>query len=209
MMKLPETMLAGIEYAINRLITEQPEVVDPALSGKLVCIDLAGMDLQLYFHFIGDRIVVMGSTGRPADAGIKGTPIALAAAGLSGQANTRDIHLSGDLQLAQVFEALLKNLDIDWEEIVSRYTGDAIAFRLGESARGFRQWGRNAANALMDDLRDYLQVEGQHLPLPTEVDDFNRAVDEIRASTERFELRVQRLQDRLSARIKAPAGAGE
>jgi len=91
----------------------------------------------------------------------------------------------------------LRLVDIDWEEITSQYTGDAIAFQLGKSARGLRRWGRNAAGALMDDLRDYLQIEGRQLPLPAEVDAFNRAVDEVRASTERFELRVQRLQSRL------------
>ncbi len=196
-MKPPSILLAGIEYAMNQLLAEQAEIVSPSLHGKLVCIDLSGIDMQLYFLFINSRVAVMADAERAADASIKGTPIALAAAGLGGQSNTRDIHLSGDLQLAQAFEALLKNIDIDWEEIVSNYTGDAVAFQLGKSMRDLKQWSRESTRALMNDVRDYLQLESGQLPLPTQVDDFNRAVDEVRASTERFELRLQRLHSRL------------
>jgi len=198
-MKLPGLFIAGIEQAINRLVAEQPGIISPALHGHLICIDLDAVDTQLYFLFINNRIMVMPDTDRSADATIKGTPIALAAAGLGGQRNTRDIHLSGDLQLAQAFETLLKNIEIDWEEIVSGYSGDAFAFRFGESVRDLRDWARASSTALMDDVRDYLQIESRQLPLPAEVDNFNHAVDETRASVERFELRLQRLQRRLQA----------
>lgn len=197
-MKLPGIVIATIETAFNHLIADQRGVVDPILNNHLVCIDLVGLDSRLYFHFIDFRLIVLNDTDRQADATIKGTPMALASAGIGG--NTRDIQLSGDLQLARAFETLLKNIEIDWEEILSHCTGDIIAFRIGEMVRGLGHWGRQSAQAFADDLRDYLQIETRQLPLPDEVNTFNRSVDDLRAAVERFELRVLRLKGRLSAR---------
>lgn len=198
-MKLPSVVLANIETAFNHLIADQPEIIDPSLNGKNVCLDLTGINIRLYFRFIASTVILMDSLDHDADAHIAGTPVALLSAGFTGRANSSDIQLSGDLQIARAFEKLLNDLDIDWEEMLSQYTGDAIAFQLGETVRGLQQWVRQSGNAFADDLRDYLQIETRQLPLPDEVDTFNRAVDDVRASVERFELRIKRLQDRLTA----------
>ena len=197
-MKLPSVVLANIETAFNQLIAGQPEIIDPLLNGKCICLNLTGINIRLYFRFIGSTVILMDTFDRDADASITGTPVALLSAGFTGRANSSDIQLSGDLQIAQAFEKLLNNLEIDWEEMLSQYTGDAIAFQLGETARGLRQWVQQSGNAFADDLRDYLQIEVRQLPLPDEVDTFNRSVDDVRASVERFELRIKRLQDRLT-----------
>ena len=103
------------------------------------------------------------------------------------------------IEVAQAFERLLKQIDIDWEEMLSRYTGDAIAYQVGNLVRGLKNWGQQSTNAFADDLRDYLQIEAQYLPLPDEVEAFNNAVDDLRAAAERLEMRVQRLQNRLAS----------
>ena len=195
-MKLPGVALATIEASFNRLLAEQPGIIKPTLYSKCICLDLSGLDLQLYFRFIKKQVILLNEYDRGPDATIKGTPIGLANAGLSGRANTQDMQLSGDLQVAQAFEKLLKDIDPDWEEWLSHVTGDAIAFRIGETVRGLRVWGKQAGEAFAEDLRDYLQIETRQLPIATEVDQFNRDVDELRAAVERFEMRVQRLQRR-------------
>lgn len=193
-MKLPGVVLATIETACNRLIAEQPDIVPGVLMGKSVCIDLSGIDIQLYYRFLPDHIVVLGEFDAEPDATISGTPTALVFAGLSGRGHTRDLQLTGDLQVAQAFEKFLKDIDPDWEEWLSHYTGDAIAFQAGETARSLQRWGQQATKAFQEDLRDYLQIEINMLPVAPEVDSFNRSVDEFRAAVERFEMRVHRLQ---------------
>lgn len=200
-MKLPAIALATIETALNKIIADQPDIVSPMLHNQCVCLHLDGVDVTLFLRFTDQSVFVFDEWGQPADATIKGTPVALAAAGMSGRATTQDIQLEGNLQVAQAFETLLKKIDIDWEEIISRYTGDAVANQLGNLARGFMDWGRQSANAFADDLRDYLQIEARHLPMPHEVEQFNNAVDDLRASVERFEMRVQRLESRRAAEL--------
>ena len=202
-MKLPAVALATIETAFNKIIADQPGIVSDKLDGQCVCLYLDGIDLPLYFRFVKDVVYVFDEWQQAADATIRGTPLALAAVSLSGEANTKDLKIDGDLQVAQAFEGLLQRIDIDWEEIISQYTGDAIAFQLGKAVRGFKKWGQVSANAFADDLRDYLQIETQQLPLPTEVEQFNNAVDEVRAAVERFEMRVQRFEIRLASREEA------
>lgn len=198
-MKLPGVALATIESALNRVFTDQPGVVSAQLDNRSVCLHLDGLDTRLYLRFHGQTVYVFDELKGDPDATIRGTPVALATAGLHGQANTEDVQLQGDLQVAQAFEQLLKQIDIDWEELVSCYTGDAIAHQLGNLVRGFKDWSRSSANAFADDLRDYLQIETRQLPLPHEVEQFNSEVDEMRAAVERFELRVERLAARLMA----------
>ena len=198
-MKLPGIALATIETALNRIIADQPGIVSNRLHNKCVCLHLEGIDTSLYLRFTRQAVFVFNDWDNSPDATIKGTPMALAAAGLSDRATTQEIQLVGDLQVAQAFESLLKQIDIDWEELISRFTGDAIAYQLGNLTRGFINWGRQSSSAMADDLRDYLQIEARHLPLPQEVEQFNNAVDELRAAVERFEMRVQRLESRIIA----------
>jgi len=198
-LKLPGVALATIEAAFNKIIADQPGIVSDRLHDKCVCLHLDGIDLPLYFRFINDTVFVFDGLQQSVDATIQGTPLALAAVSFSGEANTRDMKIKGDLQVAQAFERLLKEIDIDLEEILSRYTGDAIAFQIGNAVRGFKKWGSESANAFADDLRDYLQIETGQLPLPDEVKQFNNSVDEVRAAVERLEMRVQRFESRLAS----------
>lgn len=184
--------LATVESALNRLIVEQSLAIPSVLAGRCVRVDLVGPDTWLCFCFVGGHVSVSDSC-QAADATVKGTPIALAAATLRGQAHTRDIALSGDLQVAQSFASLLGRLEPDWEEYLARYTGDTLAFQAGQTARALRRWGRQAAHALTEDTRDYLQFEARLLPSAAEVEGFNRAVDDLRAATERLEARARRL----------------
>jgi ubiquinone biosynthesis protein UbiJ len=199
-LNLPAVALAAIETMFNKIIMDQPDIVSDKLDNKCICLHLDGIGLPLYFHFTNNSVFLLDECQRPVDATIQGTPLALAAVSMSGSANTRDMKIDGDLQVVQAFERLLKEIDIDWEEIISHYTGDAIAFQVGKLARGFKKWGEQSRNAFADDLRDYLQIETRQLPLPAEVELFNNSVDEVRAAVERFEMRLQRFESNLSTR---------
>lgn len=202
-MKLPGVSLAFLETLLNRLIQDQPGIVSDTLDNQCVLLHLEGLDTRLYLRFSKQTVFVFDEWSTEPDAIIRGTPVALASAGVSGRANTQDIKLEGDLQTAQAFERLLKQIDIDWEEHLSRFTGDVIAHQVGNLFRDVNQWGKDSANAFADDLRDYLQIEASHLPLPDEVDNFNNAVDDLHAAVERLEMRVRRLESRVNTESMA------
>jgi ubiquinone biosynthesis protein UbiJ len=106
------------------------------------------------------------------------------------------VAISGDTELGHNFGKLLGGLDIDWEEQLSRLTGDLLAHRIGNLARGAARWGKDALEALRQDLPEYLQEEVRLLPGRYEVEEFLTEVDRLRDDLERLEQRVRRLSER-------------
>ena len=106
------------------------------------------------------------------------------------------IEIQGDAHVASVLQNTLREIEIDWEEIVSRYTGDAFAHQLGKGARALHVFGLRMRDNLRQDIRDYLQDNVQVSATQDEVDQFIQEVDATRARVDRLEARLNRLQAR-------------
>jgi len=97
--------------------------------------------------------------------------------------------------LAGQFQQLLSFARPDIEEELSGIVGDAAAHRLGELARGFGRWGREARSTMGANIREYLQEESRDAPSRYEVEKFNTNVSKLRDDVDRIEARLNRLQD--------------
>ena len=125
-MKLPGTMLAFIESAFNKIIADQPGIIGDKLPGHCVCMKLDGLDLPIYFRFTNDAVFLFDDHEQPPDTTIQGTPLALLASNLSGEAHTRDLKIDGDLQIAQ------GRTEIQAQRAGGlRRHGQVVAFRVG------------------------------------------------------------------------------
>lgn len=199
-MALPALLLAGLEATINRYLG-----LDPAararlapLAGKVVAVELRGLGLTLYMAPHAGGIQLLGDYAGTPDTVIAGAPFSLLRLGHA--RGERDllyrgaVEVRGDVELGQRFETVLRAIDIDWEEQLSRLVGDIAAHRLGVAARGLRDFGAQAVDHLQRDIADYLQEESQQLPRREEVDEFTGAVDAVRTDVDRLVARVQRLK---------------
>ena len=106
------------------------------------------------------------------------------------------IEIKGDAHIASVFQNTLREIEIDWEEQLSRYTGDAVAYQIGRGVNVARSFGRQMRDNMRQDVRDYLQDNVQAAATKDEVDQFIQDVDSVRAKTDRLEARLNRLQNR-------------
>ncbi len=106
------------------------------------------------------------------------------------------IEIKGDAHVASVFQNTLREIEIDWEELLSKYTGDAIAYQLGRGAKAVHAFGRRLRDNMRQDTRDYLQDNVQVSVTQEEVDQFIQEVDVARAQVDRLEARLSRLQNR-------------
>ena len=104
------------------------------------------------------------------------------------------VSVTGDIEVVQNFATLLGELDIDWEEQLSRWIGDSAAHGIGQVVRGLHRWGRQTAQVLWMDVGEYLAEETQLLPHAEEVATYVEGVDEIRDDVERLMARVTRLK---------------
>ncbi len=196
-------LLDGLEALFNRTLALDPEVAGRLgeLDGRCIEIDLTTPRLTLYVLPQAGRVSLQAHCPRPPDCVLRGSAAALLRMMRSRNPaellSRGEVEILGDSTVLQRFADLLRELEIDWEELASRVVGDFAAHRLGLAARGLRQWLEEAAAALREDTRDYLQDEARLLPSGDEVREFIDAVDRLREDVDRLAARVRRLERRL------------
>lgn len=192
---------AALERAINTWLSLDPDSrarLD-ALDGGVVALHVTGVQATLYFVPGADRLqVTLQYDGMP-ETRISGTPLALTRLGMAGETTRlpEGVRVEGDARLGQRFRDLLRGVELDWEEWLSRLTGDLLAHQLGEALRGFSGWSRRAADSLRMDVSEYLREESGALPTRGEVETFMDGVDILREDTDRLAARIARLERRL------------
>ena len=107
-----------------------------------------------------------------------------------------DIEIIGDSHVASTFHNVLREIEIDWEDLLSRYTGDVAANQIGKGVRRTHSFIRRLRNNLRLDMRDYLQDELQVSATNIEVDDFIKQVDIVTSQLDKLEERVNQLTAR-------------
>jgi ubiquinone biosynthesis protein UbiJ len=169
------------------------------LEGKIIRLELIGLPLTLHFLPEGGRMAVASDYHGEADITVRAPAASLAAAALKrdGDAIPKGMSISGDAETAQVFSRLLKNADLDWEELLAQRIGDVAARQVGNAVRGFMGWTRDAGTRLGQDVADYLRYESRDLPPRHEVEGFLSGVDRLRDDAERLGARVKRAESRL------------
>lgn len=199
-MTIHDLTYAGLEEAINRYLALDPGALGALakLHGRVIAFEVVGIDKTLYFIPGPGRLQVLSQYEGEPDCRLRGTPMALFR--MSDQRASSEqlfdgtVAISGNTELAHQFGKILGTIDIDWEEQLSRYTGDIIAHEVGNLFRGAGHWGKRTLDTLGLDLQEYLQEEQQLLPVKEEIDDFLQQVDTLRDDVERLQARINRLE---------------
>jgi ubiquinone biosynthesis protein UbiJ len=193
-----ELVLRPIANLLNRNIvaTTPARELCEQLSGTTVAIRVRDTALAMYFT-IGDSAVELSTDSESdPDVVITGSLLTLARiAGTSGEQAIRDgsLELTGDAEAAQAFQTLLGFAAPDIEEELSGVIGDVAAHRLGETARGVRNWARAARSTMASNIREYVQEESRDVPSRYEAERFSSRVDSLRDDVDRLEARFKRL----------------
>jgi ubiquinone biosynthesis accessory factor UbiJ len=162
------------------------------LQGHIVAINFTDMDKTLYCHpgSWGMRISLQ-QPSREVDAIIRGRVMALVNLSLNkdklSTSMQENVEISGNAAVAQKFQKILSELDIDWEQQLSQIVGDAVAFRIFQGINKTRQWVNDSFHSVALSGRDYLQQESQVMPGKQEFDHFKSEVTDLRHSVERME----------------------
>lgn len=191
-----------IEEAVNRLLRLDPTALERLgdLDGRVVCLRLRDSSIALYlFPSAAGFRVESDYEGEP-DVILTGTPLGFARLSRAGDPSdfaAAGVEMAGDTELGRRLKRVFEHLEIDWEEVAARYTGDVLAHQLGNLVRGGRRWASNAADTLGRDVAEYLQDEQLELAKVEHVEHFLRGVDGVRADADRLAARVALLEQRL------------
>ena len=105
------------------------------------------------------------------------------------------IDLKGDMQLAQRLYRIFQNTQFDWEEEISRFTGDIAARRIGNVMKWGSQNLMGKNSSLAEKVKNTLVNETYILPTRPRVRKFMDDVDTLQADMERLTKRIDRLED--------------
>lgn len=200
-MLLSEATLLGVERGLNSVLALDPRAAAELarFHGRVVGFEILGVGLR--FFLVPDaagRLQVLAGTGGEPDCLMRGTPLDLARSALARHKEdalfSRRVEIRGDTDLARSFSDVLAQLEIDWEEQLSKLTGDVVAHEAGNKVRAAARWARRTGKVAEQDLREYLQEEARLVPSRFEVEEWQDEVDRLRDDVERLAARVARLE---------------
>ncbi len=107
--------------------------------------------------------------------------------------NSGALKIEGDVEFANQLRSIFMQVDIDWEEVASKYVGDSVAYQAGLFVNKFKSYKSRSVENFRLDVSEYLQEESRILPTKVELDHFMGGVDKLDADVQRLEARIQRL----------------
>lgn len=202
MVLIQQALLSIAEPMLNHVLQYDSDASNKLkkLNNKSLSVELTDISVNLTVKVFDNKVFVSGQS-EPADCVIKTSLDGLQklsdAAQITAMIRQGQLDLEGDLHVAQGFSGLLMDNDIDWQEWLSEYLGDAMTFKLSQAIKNQRTyWVRKkrdldytAQSALVDELRV--------TPDRIEVERFVADVDQLNAQTERLTLEIQKLKAQL------------
>jgi len=108
----------------------------------------------------------------------------------------REIGITGDTDFASAIHHVTRNLRWDVEEDLSRVFGDIAAHRMAETGRTFQRWGEQAVENTGRAFAEYWTEEQPLIAGARDLEEFGRAVDQLRDDAARLEKRIEHLLTR-------------
>lgn len=189
--------LASAEKMLNTALCYDPatRIGLAQLEGKILALQVTAPAITVFVMPMDDELRLMGNWEGDVDTCITGSLLALAQLGQKEVHNLKDsgVTVMGDLTLLAELQRLLKNLDIDWEEMLSQFTGDIIGHQAAQVIRAKFGWVKDRAQSAQRLTSEFLTEELKTLPGKPELEDFYRQVDDVRLAVDRAAARVEKL----------------
>jgi ubiquinone biosynthesis protein UbiJ len=207
-MPFAQLMTSGVELAMNQLLKLDDDSQQrlKKLAGKSLQVTIKELPWPLLFTFsdqIDVRAVItvdnnVGPISEPVDClielNLETLPKLKDSSQLTQLIQQKQLNLIGDIYVAQTFSALLKDLDIDWEEQLSGYTGDVVAHQTFASMRTLFDKAKTQIEQGAIELGEHLTQSNSIAVKPSEVIEFSKGVTRLRSATERLSAKIALLE---------------
>lgn len=195
--------LMAAEKVLNRGLSLDPAGHDALLNALTGPIQVQISAPDMRFWLVGDarELHLQQHCDEPPALEVRGTLLGLLALSLGDRSPLQQgrVVLDGDAALAGRLQALLENLDPDWEGALAERIGDVPAHLLARQLRRSLKWGREAHGRLESMVAEYLHEESPSLPGRNESEALFEDIAGLRLATDRLEARIQRLRPGSSA----------
>jgi ubiquinone biosynthesis protein UbiJ len=180
-----------LQLILNKYLSLDPdlEYLLQPLANKAIairCIDYP--EWQLYCTFTNQNLLFTSSLPQHVDVKVYSTFSGFIKFAVS--KDKTELMIEGNIHTAEEVLKFFSALNIDWEEELSKYSGDVIAHQAGTLIARFKQYTNDSRNSLEVMISEYLQEESGLLPTHFEVKEFIDAVDQLRLDIDRLNARI-------------------
>jgi ubiquinone biosynthesis accessory factor UbiJ len=201
---MPLKLLLSSVLSSAELILNKALMLDPAskqklanLHGKIFAINCTKPECSIIFTVLDEGFLLSSVITDEADAEISASADALLKLLLAKDKNSiirnDDIQLKGDVSSIQELQAILFELDIDWEYQLSKGIGDIPTQAISDSLDILRNFISNSAKSLTTDIDEYIHEEKNIVPTIAELESFFQRIDQLRLRIDRTESRIGNL----------------
>lgn len=186
-------ILYGLEKALNNYIRLDINTLQQIakLEKKIIKIQIPDWNIDLFIIPYKRGIHLSINANTKIDTIISGSLLNLFRAGYAKGKSAflfkHPIEISGDIEVGEKIRRIIAEMDIDWEEHLSKLTGDIMAHYIGTGFRQMINLSKSTMALLFKNLKDYLQAEVQLVPTLNEVSSFNESVSLLQHAVERSE----------------------
>ncbi|MEP2650430.1 MAG: SCP2 sterol-binding domain-containing protein [Paraglaciecola sp.] len=203
-MPIAQLLTSGIELGFNQLLNldTDSQARLAKLNGKSLQVSVKELPFPLLFNFseqVEVGAVVESNEHNQApdcliELDLNTLPKLQDSSQLTQLIQQKKLSLIGDIYIAQTFGDLIKELDIDWEEQLSKYTGDVVAHQTFSSAKSLLSQAKQELEKAATNIGDRMTQADAIAVKPIEMALFSDQVGDLRSDTERLLARLQRLE---------------
>ncbi|MEP1553223.1 MAG: SCP2 sterol-binding domain-containing protein [Paraglaciecola sp.] len=206
-MPIAQVLTSGVELGFNQLLKldSDSQARLAKLNGKSLQVSVKELPFPLLFNFseqveVGAVIESNEHNQAPdclIELDINTLPKLQDSSQLTQLIQQKKLSLIGDIYIAQTFGDLIKELDIDWEEQLSKYTGDVVAHQTFSSAKSLLSQAKQELEKAATNIGNRMTQADAVAVKPIEMALFSDQVSDLRSDTERLQARLQRLEKSL------------
>jgi len=214
-MPMLQVLTAVLESALNKALkwSSNSETVLAPLAGKSCIIYIQELEKALILRFSGNDILVGADSDQlytviPEDGSalelkenecwVSVSVFALDKLKQNNQMTklikSGQLDFSGDLSILQAVSRLFDKIDIDFEEVLSRYIGDGAAYQINSSAKQLAKSFSSQTSAFAHTLADAALDEKPIGVRPIMLVNFSDEVNQIRADVDRLAAKLEQLE---------------
>lgn len=208
---LKASLLATLEKSANRALASDPASLAALAehSGRLLAFHISLPPTDVFLLILEDGIELYHASEAQPDVSVTASPADLAALFFNWQKQPeligKRVLVSGDRELLQAINTILRGLDIDYGALLAPHVGDNLAQQIDFGGRRLLSWLKDTGSLLGQQFSTYLKQETGLLALRHDVYEFCQDVDELRFDVDRLDARIRRLSPKAKSQQEKKA----
>lgn len=196
----------AIEMMINQTVGLDPDAQSrlQSLNNKIIKVVLTDLNISFFIVIEDSLILVKPDINKQPHAELTGSSASFFNLALNEKGSDSifkgEVHFAGEIGTAQNFQNFFKQLNIDWEEHLSQYTGDIVAHQMISSGKKISDWLQKTVATTQQNLSEYIRFEAKLSPASIELENFYDAIADLKSDSDKLKQKVERLSQKITNR---------